>query len=108
MKQRRNCLGLKRRWMPMMRLLNGMPVIRPMRIFPKLYGLHFRLANKSWLKVADIAALAGQYPRAIDRYETVARASLNSNLTKWSVKDYFFKAGACYLANKVRMPKFGG
>ena len=54
------------------------------------------------MKVADIAALAGQYPRAIDRYESVARASLNSNLTKWSVKDYFFKAGACYLANKVQ------
>jgi alpha-soluble NSF attachment protein len=51
--------------------------------------------------VADLAALAGQYQRAIERYESVARASLNSNLTKWSVKDYFFKAGACYLANKV-------
>ena len=60
-----------------------------------------RLANKAWLKVADLAALAGQYQRAIERYESVARASLNSNLTKWSVKDYFFKAGACYLANKV-------
>jgi alpha-soluble NSF attachment protein len=53
------------------------------------------------LKVADLAALAGQYQRAIERYESVAKASLNSNLTKWSVKDYFFKAGACYLANKV-------
>src|SRR5271155_617213 len=63
----------------------------------------FRLANKAWLKVADLAALAGQYQRAIERYESVARASLNSNLTKWSVKDYFFKAGACYLANKVSM-----
>ena len=62
-----------------------------------------RLANKAWLKVADLAALAGQYQRAIERYESVARASLNSNLTKWSVKDYFFKAGACYLANKVSM-----
>src|SRR5271156_7218413 len=64
----------------------------------------FRLANKAWLKVADLAALAGQYQRAIERYESVARASLNSNLTKWSVKDYFFKAGACYLANKVDHP----
>jgi alpha-soluble NSF attachment protein len=78
-----------------------------MRIFLKLCGLRCRLANKSWLKVADIAALVGQYPRAIDRYEAVARASLNSNLTKWSVKDYFFKAGACYLANKVHISKFG-
>lgn len=59
------------------------------------------LANKSWLKAADIAALCGQYSRAIERYEQVAKASLNSNLTKWSVKDYYFKAEACYLANKV-------
>ena len=60
-----------------------------------------RLANKSRLKAADIAALVEQYPRAIERYEQVAKASLNSNLTKWSVKDYYFKAEACYLANKV-------
>ena len=59
------------------------------------------LANKSWLKAADIAALVGQYSRAIERYEQVAKSSLNSNLTKWSVKDYYFKAEACYLANKV-------
>ena len=59
------------------------------------------LANKSWLKAADIAALVGQYSRAIERYEQVAKSSLNSNLTKWSVKDYCFKAEACYLANKV-------
>jgi alpha-soluble NSF attachment protein len=50
--------------------------------------------------MADLAALAGQYKRAIDAYEQVALASLNSNLTKWSVKDYYLKAGACYLAGK--------
>jgi alpha-soluble NSF attachment protein len=49
--------------------------------------------------MADLAALAGQYKRAIDAYEQVALASLNSNLTKWSVKDYYLKAGACYLAD---------
>src|ERR1700694_2818850 len=59
------------------------------------------LANKARLKMADLAALAGQYKRAIDAYEQVALASLNSNLTKWSVKDYYLKAGACYLADKV-------
>ena len=64
-------------------------------------GWWSRLANKSWLKVAEIAALAGQYSRATENFEKVARASLNSNLTKWSVKDYFFKAGACHLACKV-------
>lgn len=65
------------------------------------FNIDCRLANKAALKAADLAALAGRYKRAIQHYETVARASLNSNLTKWSVKDYLFKAGACYLANKV-------
>ena len=51
--------------------------------------------------MADLAALEGQYGRAIEAYEQVAIASLNSNLTKWSVKDYYLKAGACHLANRV-------
>jgi len=52
------------------------------------------------LKTADLAGLAGQYKRAIDAYERASITSLNSNLTKWSVKDYFLKSGACYLADK--------
>ena len=72
-----------------------------MRISSLIVVLIFRLANKAFLKAADLAALAKQYNRAIGHYESVARASINSNLTKWSVKDYFLKAGACYLANKV-------
>jgi len=50
--------------------------------------------------MADLAGLAGQYKRAIDAYERVSITSLNSNLTKWSAKDYFLKSGACYLADK--------
>lgn len=56
------------------------------------------LANKLYLKVADLAALEGDYRRAIDKFEAVAKSSLNSNLMRWSVKDYFLKAGICYLA----------
>ncbi|KAF8477441.1 vesicular-fusion protein sec17 [Kalaharituber pfeilii] len=56
------------------------------------------LANKSYLKVADLAAEEGMFQKAIERYEQVARASLNSNLMKWSLKDYFLKAGLCHLA----------
>lgn len=56
------------------------------------------LANKLYLKVADLAALEGDYKRAIDKFEAVAKSSLNSNLMRWSVKDYFLKAGICYLA----------
>jgi alpha-soluble NSF attachment protein len=71
-----------------------------MRMAPS-WGVDDSLANKSSLKAADLAALDGQYTKAIERYEQVAKSSLNSNLTKWSVKDYYFKAEACYLANKV-------
>ncbi|KAK1830804.1 soluble NSF attachment protein [Podospora conica] len=58
------------------------------------------LANKLWLKVADIAALEGDYYRAIENYDKVADASLGNNLMKYSVKEYFLKAGICVLATK--------
>lgn len=51
--------------------------------------------------VADITAEEGQYPRAIENYEKVAKASMNNNLTKYSVKNYLFKAGIVHLASGV-------
>lgn len=56
------------------------------------------MANKLWLKVADIAAIEGDYYKAIEQYEKVAAASINNNLMRYSVKDYFLKAGICHLA----------
>lgn len=56
------------------------------------------LANKLWLKVADLAALDENYHKAIENFEKVAKASINNNLMKYSVKDYFLKAGICHLA----------
>lgn len=56
------------------------------------------LANKLYLKVADLAALEGDYQTAIQKYESVAKSSINNNLMKWSVKEYFLKAGICHLA----------
>lgn len=56
------------------------------------------LANKLWLKVADISALDGEYQKAIDSYEKVANQSINSNLMRYSVKEYLLKAGICHLA----------
>lgn len=64
-----------------------------------------RLANKLFLKVADLAAIAGDYQKSIEYYERVAKSSISSNLMKWSVKDYFLKAGICYLAASV-LPAF--
>ncbi|MCJ1317650.1 hypothetical protein MMC15_002975 [Xylographa vitiligo] len=56
------------------------------------------LANKLFLKVADLAALEGDYYKSIENYEKVAKSAMNNNLMKWSVKDYFLKAGICHLA----------
>ena len=57
-----------------------------------------RLANKLYLKLADISALEGDYYKSIEQYEKVAAASINNNLMRYSVKDYFLKAGICHLA----------
>lgn len=64
------------------------------------YYLQCSLANKLWLKVADISALEADYYKAIECYEKVAKASIDSNLMKYSVKDYFLKAGICHMATK--------
>lgn len=58
-----------------------------------------RLANKLYLKLADIAALNGDYVKAISNYERISKSAINNNLMKWSVKEYFLKAGICHLAN---------
>lgn len=56
------------------------------------------MANKLYLKVADLAALDGDYYKAIEHFEKVATSSVSNNLMKWSVKDYFLKSGMCLLA----------
>lgn len=61
------------------------------------------LSNKLFLKVADLAALQSEYHRAIENYEKVAKSSINNNLMKWSVKEYFLKAGICHMAVGVRI-----
>jgi len=56
-------------------------------------------ANGCLLKVAQYAAQLEKYDKAIEIYEDVARKSLDNNLMKWSVKDYFFRAILCYLCS---------
>jgi len=60
------------------------------------------LANNCVLKVATIAAQLEKYEKAIEKFEYVASQSLDNQLTKWSVRDYFFKAGLCHLATGVQ------
>lgn len=56
------------------------------------------MANKLYLKLADISALEGDYYKAISNYERISKSAINSNLMKWSVKEYLLKAGICHLA----------
>lgn len=48
--------------------------------------------------------MEGDYYKAIEHYEKVAKSSVSNNLMKWSVKDYFLKAGMCHLATNVNFP----
>lgn len=60
-------------------------------------------ANACYKEVADIASTLDQFDLAIDKYEAVATASLSSPLTRYSVKEYYFKAGLCHLCRGVRI-----
>ena len=61
-----------------------------------------RTANACFKDAADLRAELGDYPKAIALYDQVANGSLGSNLTKYSVKDYWLRAGLCALAMGVR------
>eukprot|EP01083_Nonionella_stella_P034880 95360_1 len=54
-------------------------------------------ANQCMLKVAHLSAELEDFSKSIGIYEKVALASLDNNLMKWSVKDYYFKAALCHL-----------
>lgn len=60
-------------------------------------------ANGCLLKVAQFAGTLEEYDRAVDLFERVAAKSLENNLTKWSVREYLFKAMICVLCLKVFM-----
>ena len=62
-----------------------------------------RTANACWKDAADLHAEIEQFPQAIARYEQVANGSLNSALTKYSVKEYWLRSGLCALAMGVRI-----
>jgi len=54
-------------------------------------------ANNCKLKVAALSASAEDYATAIQLFTEVARASLENNLLKYSVKGYLLCAGLCTL-----------
>jgi len=57
-------------------------------------------ANACRLKVAQISANIGKYDEAVEIYEQVARAAMDNNLLKFSVRGYLFHAFLCVLAKQ--------
>jgi alpha-soluble NSF attachment protein len=55
-------------------------------------------ASSCLLKVALFSAQLERFDKAIELYEQIATQSIDNNLLKWSVKDYFLRAGLCHLA----------
>lgn len=55
-------------------------------------------SNQCLLKLALFSAQLERYDKAIELYEQIATSSIDNNLLKWSVKDYFLRAGLCHLA----------
>lgn len=59
------------------------------------YDDNYSAKSKALLSVAYLSAQLGKYDRSIEIYEFIASTSP----TKWSVKEYLFKAGLCRLCN---------
>ncbi|KAI5121263.1 hypothetical protein M0805_002308 [Coniferiporia weirii] len=57
------------------------------------------VANGCFKDAADLHAQIDQFGPAIALYEQVAERSLQSSLTKYSVKEYWLRSGLCALAN---------
>ncbi|GAA6031277.1 hypothetical protein JCM8097_005580 [Rhodosporidiobolus ruineniae] len=55
-------------------------------------------ANGCLKEAAELAAQIGDYQRAVQHFEQVASQSLASALTRYGVKEYYLKAGLCWLA----------
>lgn len=56
------------------------------------------LANKCYVRCADLKALDGQYIAAADLYSKLIKNSLGNRLSQWSLKEYFLKKGLTQLA----------
>jgi len=54
-------------------------------------------ANRCLLKVAQYAAMNGEFQKSADIYEKVGHACIESPLLKYSAKEHFFRAALCRL-----------
>lgn len=56
------------------------------------------LANKSWIRCADLQALDSNYLEASNIYSKLIKNSVGNRLSQWSLKEYYLKKGLCQLA----------
>ena len=52
-------------------------------------------ANQCRQKVSELYVENGEYQKALELYEKISKSSLESNVGKWTAKDYFYKALMC-------------
>lgn len=97
---------LRRRLRAISEPLSGMSRRKLLR----MYSIHrendgslcfYRTASACRKSAADLCAQVEDYRGAIQLYEMVANYALKSNLTKYSVKDYWLRSGLCALAMRV-------
>lgn len=62
------------------------------------------MANRNFIKVAELSAIEEDYPKAIHYFDDIGKQSIDNNLMRFSVKDYFFKAAICHMAQGVCIP----
>lgn len=67
------------------------------------YPIYIRYLFCNILTTCADPAYAKRYNVAIETFETVATQSIDNNLLKWNVKDYYFKALLCHLCSSVRL-----
>ncbi|WPK25401.1 hypothetical protein PUMCH_002714 [Australozyma saopauloensis] len=55
------------------------------------------LSCKAFLKAADLYASQGNYSKAMQLYDSIIQKLAGNNLSRWSLKDYYFKVVLCAL-----------
>jgi len=70
-------------------------------------SLCYRTASACRKSAADLCAQVEDYRTAMQLYDMVANYALKSNLTKYSVKDYWLRSGLCALAMRVCFSSMG-
>lgn len=61
------------------------------------------LANKAFIKAADLLAVQDQFVQADELYQKILKSSVNNSNSRWALKDYFMKIVLLKLAADDRI-----